>query len=84
MNETHKSEVTRLKEQIMLEYQAAQRVFTDFTPIAQHEFITKRQEHIADCYLQLKQYITPQEAIALISDIEEAVHPSASSSGNTS
>lgn len=73
MNETNKSEVARLREQIELEYQACQRVFTDFTPTGRHEFIIKRQENIEACYQELKQYIGPEEAIKVMIQAEIAV-----------
>jgi F0F1-type ATP synthase gamma subunit len=63
------SEVTRLREQIRLEYEASQRVFTDFTPTARHQFLTKRQENIASCFEELKQYVSAQEAAAILTQI---------------
>ena len=68
MNETNTSEVARLREQIALEYEATQRVFTDFTATARHEFITKRQETIAACFQELQQHMTPLEAAAMVSE----------------
>ncbi len=53
------SEVARLRERIALEYQAASRVFTDFTPAARHEYITKRQQNIETCYQDLKKHMSP-------------------------
>jgi len=61
MNETNKSEVARLREQIELEYQATQRVFTDFTPTAKHEYITKRQENIGVCFEELKKLLLQEQ-----------------------
>ena len=84
MNETNKSEVARLREQIRLEYEASQRVFTDFTPTAKHEYITKRQETIAVCFQELQQYMTPPEAAAIVAQTLSDAQVFASSSGNTS
>jgi hypothetical protein len=46
MNETNKSEVARLREQIRLEYEASKRALIDLSIIAPHQFITKRMERI--------------------------------------
>ena len=78
------SEVARLRERIALEYQAANRIFQDFTPTARHAYITKREESIAACYQELTNYMTPEEAIVVLSEVEQAVHGCVSSSGNTS
>jgi len=83
MNETNKSEAARLREQIELEYQATQRMFTDFTPTARHEFIIKRQENIAACFEELKKLIPPEEAIVILVETLDPLQPSGSSSGNT-
>ncbi len=71
MNETNKSEVACLREQIELEYQATQRVFTDFTPTAKHEYITKRQENIGVCFEELKKLLPPEEAIDCRGDTKQ-------------
>jgi hypothetical protein len=84
MNETNKSEVARLREQIELEYQATQRVFTDFTATARHEFITKRQENIAACFEELKQLMPPEEAIVILAETLNSLQSSGSLSGSTS
>jgi hypothetical protein len=83
MNEPHKSEVTRLREQITLEYQASQRVFTDFTPTARHEYIIKHQENIAVHFEELKKYLSLDDAMLLMMQVDNEVH-GLSSSGNTS
>jgi hypothetical protein len=70
MSETNKSEVARLREQIALEYHSAKRVFTDFTPTAQHEYITKRQENIAIHFAELKQQIGEKEAMHFMMQLE--------------
>jgi len=82
MNETNKSEAARLREQIELEYQATQRMFTDFTPTARHEFIIKRQENIAACFEELKKLIPPEETIVILVETLDPLQPSGSSSGS--
>ncbi len=78
------SEVARLRERIALEYQAASRVFTDFTPTARHEYITKRQQNIEACYQDLKKHMSPEQAVVVIIQVENDVYGSSGSSGNTS
>lgn len=68
-----KSEVARIRERIALEYQASQRVFTDFTPTANHEYITKRQENIGVCFEELSKLLSPQEAVLLVAETLETV-----------
>ena len=60
------SEVIRIREQITLEYQSVQQVFGGFTPTAKHEFITQRQENIANHFEELKKHITPEEAMQIL------------------
>ena len=74
MSEPDKSEVARLREQIAREYQASRRVFTDFTPTARHEYITKRQENIAVHYEELKKHMSPEEAMLLVMQIDNEAH----------
>ena len=74
MNEPNKSEVARLREQIAREYQAAQRVFTDLTPTARHEYITKRQENIAAHFAELKKHMSLEDAMLLIIQIDNETH----------
>ena len=78
------SEVARLREQIELEYQACSRVFADFTPTAQHEYITKRQENIEACFQELKKEIGAEAAMGVLIQAEQAVQEGASPSGSTS
>jgi len=80
----HNSEIARLRNQIAMEYQAAQQVFTGFTFQGQHTFITKRQENIGACYRELLHHLSPQEAMATLIEATESIQPSFSSSGNTS
>ena len=84
MSELHKSEIARLREQIALEYQASQRVFTDVTATGRHTFITKRQENIAQHFADLQQYMSPEAAMEVIIQVENQVQGSAVSSGSTS
>ena len=71
----NKSEIARIREQVELEYQAASRVFTDFTETARHEYINQRQVNIAACFNELRQYMTPQAAMEVIFEVEQAVLP---------
>ncbi len=75
------SEVARLRAQIALEYQAAKQVFTGFTPTSRHEFIIKRQENIAGYFEELKQHISPDEAMLLIIQVDNEIHGLPSSGG---
>ncbi|HEU5231076.1 MAG TPA: hypothetical protein VFU49_24860 [Ktedonobacteraceae bacterium] len=84
METINKSEVARIREQIALEYQASQRMFSDFTPTAKHQYITKRQENIAVCFQELQQYMTPAEAVAIVAQTLKDAQMFASASGNTS
>ena len=67
------SDVARIREQIRLEYEAANRIFTDFAPTARHEFITKRQENIEGYYQELKKIMTPEEALGLIIQVSNSI-----------
>jgi len=78
------SEVARLRERIEQEYVASQRVFTDFTPTAKHEYITKRLENIGMCFEELSKFMPPEEAIALVAETLNAIQSPGSLSGNTS
>lgn len=84
MSEPHKSEIARLREQIALEYQASQRIFTGFTATGRHEFLIKRQENIAQHFEDLKQYMSPEEAMELIIQVGDQVQGTSVSSGSTS
>ena len=64
------SEVARIRQQIADEYQSVQRVFTDFTPTAKHEFLTKRNENIANHFEELQKHISPEAAMQIL--IEES------------
>jgi hypothetical protein len=70
MDENNKSEVTRLKRLIDLEYQAAQRVFTDFTPTAKHAYLTERQENIAAYHQKLLKIVSPEAAMTIVIQAE--------------
>ena len=74
------SEVARLRAQIALEYQAAKRVLTGFTPNARHEYLIKRQENISEYFEELKKHISPEDAMLLIVQASDEIH-SVSSSG---
>ena len=63
MDETNKSEIARIKQQIAVEYQAASRVFTDFTAKAKHAYLTVRQENLGACLEELTQHMSPEDAM---------------------
>jgi len=63
MDETNKSEVARIKQQIAIEYQAASRVFTDFNAAARHAYLTARQEKLGACLEELTQHMSPEDAM---------------------
>jgi hypothetical protein len=67
------SEVTRIRERIALEYQASQRIFSDFTLTSRHDFITKRQENIGECFEELSKLMPPEEAIAIVAETLSAL-----------
>jgi len=79
-----RSEVVRLREQIRLEYEASQRIFTDFTPTAKHTYITRRQENIGACFEELSKLLSPQEAIVIVSETLNASHSPCASSESVS
>ena len=83
MSMTNKSEVAQLRERIALEYQAANRVFTDFTPTARHEFIIKRQENIAVYFKELQQYMSSEDALEIIIEVGDQAEDSSVSSEDT-
>lgn len=83
MNGTSKSEVARIRQQIALSYQAANRIFHEFTPTARHAYITKHQENIEACFTELTRHMSPQEAIVLLAEVEGEVYPPPSSSSGT-
>lgn len=78
------SEVTRLREQIRLEYEASQRIFTHFTPTAKHAYITKRQENIGVCFEELSKLLSPQEAIVIVVETLSGLQSSCSLPERTS
>lgn len=67
------SEVARIRRQIELEYEACTRLFTDFTPTARHEFITKRQENIGGYFEELSRIMPPEEAIVIVAETLNAI-----------
>lgn len=64
------SEVARLRRQIELEYEAVNRVFTGYTPTARHDFISARQENIANYFQDLTKYMSLEEAIVFVLNAE--------------
>jgi hypothetical protein len=68
----NQSEVARIREQITLEYQSTNFIFNGFTPTAQHEYITRKQENIASYFEELTHHMTPEEAMKLIKTCGDA------------
>lgn len=60
------SEIARIREQIALEYQSAQFVFSGFNEVAKHEYLTSRQERIANHFEELQKHMTPEEAMQIL------------------
>ncbi len=65
------SEIARIKQQILLEYEAAVRVFTQPSITARHDFIEHRQEKLGDYFQELTQHISPEEAIQIFIQVEK-------------
>jgi hypothetical protein len=66
------SEVARLRQRIHLEYEAAQRGLSGIAQgAAQHAFITKRLENMADHYQELKALAGEQVAIKILAEVVE-------------
>lgn len=61
-----KSEVARLREQIRLEYEAAQRGLSGTAITAPHQFITARMERMWEHLQELTQLVGAEEACALV------------------
>ncbi len=70
----NKSEVARIKRQIELEYEAAQRGMYGFAyGAAKHEFITARMENIGRYHEKLKTLVGEEQAVvALAQALEQA------------
>jgi hypothetical protein len=65
---THESqsEVARLREQITLEYEAAQRGLSGLAMTASHQFITARMERMWEHLQELTQLVGADEACAIV------------------
>jgi hypothetical protein len=69
------SKVALLRERISLEYEAAQRgLYGTAQGTAQHAFITRRLENMADHHRELKQLVGEHEAINILMDVLEQSH----------
>jgi hypothetical protein len=66
------SEVARLRRQIELEYEAAQRALTAPAITARHDFITQRMENMSRCVGKLVELVGPQQAGAILWDRQSA------------
>lgn len=76
MNKTAcSSEVAQLRERIHLEYEAAQQgLYGTAQGTAQHAFITRRLENMADHHRALKQLVGEHEAIGILIEVLEQSH----------
>lgn len=61
-NSNSVSEVARLRRQIELEYEAAQRALTSPAITARHDFITQRMENMSRCVSRLVELVGPLQA----------------------
>ncbi len=59
------SEIARIREQITREYESVQQIFGGFASTAKHEFLTQRQENLANHFEELRKYLTPEEAMKI-------------------
>ena len=60
------SEIARIRQQIELEYEAAERALYGFAITAPHDFITARMERIHDLHVELTQHVGENEATRLL------------------
>ncbi|MEO7021474.1 MAG: hypothetical protein ABI234_15075 [Ktedonobacteraceae bacterium] len=68
------SEITRLLQQIDLEYSAARQALTGpALGTAQHEFITARMERLTLCHEQLSQQVGTHEASRMLVERLDAI-----------
>lgn len=65
----NQSEVARLRQQIALEYEAAQRGLVGMAITARHDFITARMEHIAEHHQALVKQVGNLEAMKMMSEV---------------
>jgi hypothetical protein len=65
----NQSEVARLRQQIALEYEAAQRALTGMAITARHDFITARMERIAEYHQELVKEVGSPEAIRVVYEL---------------
>lgn len=67
-----RSEVARLRQQIRLEYEAAQQGLTGLAEgNAQHAFITRKMENMEICYTMLKDLLGETQATRLFAETLE-------------
>ena len=70
-----KSEIAHIREQIRLEYEAAQRGLKGLASgVARHDFIIARTENIGETFAQLTQVVgTPETAMGMLNERLEAL-----------
>ena len=64
------SEIARIREQISLEYKAAQRGLYSPAMVVRHDFINKRMENVGELHEKLSRHIGMEEAIKTVLDIQ--------------
>jgi len=69
-----RSEVAKLREDIRLSYEAAQRALNDPAMVGRHDFIQKREENIGACFVELTKYVEPNQAVEIIAQVEQEVY----------
>ena len=69
------SEVAQLRQRMHLECEAARRgLYGTAQGTAQHAFITRRMENMADYHRELKQLVGEHEAINILIEVLEQSH----------
>lgn len=66
-----RSEVTKLREEIRLNYEAAKRAIEDPAMVARHDFITARMEHMQQAHKSLIGLVGENEAIRIVAQTIE-------------
>ncbi|QBD78374.1 hypothetical protein EPA93_21180 [Ktedonosporobacter rubrisoli] len=65
------SDIARIREQITLEYQAAQRVFREPAIVSRHDFIEQRQVQLGKYFAELRKYLSPEQALEVFIGVEK-------------
>jgi hypothetical protein len=84
MNNTNKSEVARLLEEIRLSYESAYVAMHGPAIVAKHEFISKKLENMQHSHAQLQTIVGEHEAIKLVAETLDTVGEVQKSQGQSS